>query len=126
MGRRSRQQRAYYSVFSVKDGTIWHASVKRRPHGAAPGDFDEDGIFNVFVDRLGEELHYSDTAKVVRGATLANCLNLKRELRERVEARLAALAGQMTALQVQLDRIEQRLDRCANAKAIEMGDDADE
>ena len=103
---RFKSQPAYYSVFAVKDGTIWHASTERKPGRMAPGEIDEDGVFNTFVERLGEERRYTPTAKVVRGSTLATCLNLKRVLRRQVEGRLAAIAQQLTELKAQADRIE--------------------
>jgi len=104
--RRPKQQATYYSVFAVKDGTVWLASTKRKPGGLRPDDIDEDGVFNTFVDKLGEEDHYNQTAKLLRGSTLATCLNFKLVLRTRVEARLAALDEQVAELRTQADRIE--------------------
>lgn len=106
MRRRPKQQTTYYSVFAVKDGTVWLASTKRKPSGLRPGDIDEDGVFNTFVDKLGEEDQYNQTAKLLRGSTLATSLNFKRVLRSRVEGRLAALDEKVAGLRTQVDRVE--------------------
>lgn len=109
MRRKSHEQKTYYSVFAVRDGTIWHASTRRKPGGMPPSDIDADGVFNTFVGKLGEEDQYTPVAKVVRGGTLATCLNLKRVLRNQVERRLAAIAQQLIDLKAQADRIEAAL-----------------
>lgn len=116
MGRRFRKQPAYYSVFAVRDGTVWHAMSERKPGGMAPCDIDEDGVFRTFVDRLGEETRYTDVAKVVRGATLATCLNVKRVLRQRVAGELRTISQQISELKAQADRIEGVLERLVPSK----------
>ena len=121
MRRKSNEQKTYYSVFAVRDGTIWHASTRRKPGGMPPGDIDADGLFNTFVEKLGEEDQYTPVAKVVRGGTLATCLNLKRVLRNQVEVRLTAMAQQLIDLKAQADRIEAALQKLATAASGDVG-----
>lgn len=121
MRRKSHEQKTYYSVFAVRDGTIWHASTRRKPGGMPPGAIDADGVFNTFVEKLGEEDQYTPVAKVVRGGTLATCLNLKRVLRNRVEVRLTAIAQQLIDLKAQADRIEAALQKLAPAASGDAG-----
>ena len=107
--RRKLKNQTYYSVFTVKDGTIWHAATSRKPDGSLADAVDEDGVFNTFVEELGAEARYTRVAKVVRGATLATSLNLRRVLRDRVENRLIAVTQQLASLRAQADRIEAAL-----------------
>ncbi|HOW71085.1 MAG TPA: hypothetical protein PKY77_10830 [Phycisphaerae bacterium] len=106
------EQKAYYSVFGLKDGIVWLATQQRKPVRSRTWgrpQIDEDGIYSWFVDKVGDGENMTDQAKVAKGTTIATCLNMKRVVREQVEPRLAALAQQVSALRVQLNRIEQKL-----------------
>jgi hypothetical protein len=118
MPRRVKKQPTYCSVFAVKDGTIWHASTKRKPDRAAASDIDEDGVFNTFVEKIGEEAVYTPVARLVRGSTLATCLNLKRTLRNRVECRLAAIVQQLAELKTQADHVEAMVGELAGTRKV--------
>jgi|WetSurMetagenome_2_1015567.scaffolds.fasta_scaffold152494_2 hypothetical protein len=101
-----REKKAYYSVFALKDGTIWFATQRRKPGRGSKPKIDENGIFNWYLDELDAGEDFTATAKVVRGATIATCLNMKRVVREYVECRIEGLQQQLGQLQEQLDRIE--------------------
>jgi hypothetical protein len=73
-------------------------------------------VFNTFVEKIGEEAVYTPVARLLRGSTLATCLNLKRTLRNQVEGRLAAIAQQLIELKSQADRIEIVLRELAGTK----------
>jgi hypothetical protein len=109
-----RKQQAYYWVFAVKDGIIWYASPKRKPIPSTVcrrPKIDQDGVFRWSIGKMDEDAHYTPVAKVIRGATIATCLNVRRLLRETVAARLDRLEAQLAGLQEQLARVEQILDR---------------
>ncbi len=104
-----RKQKSYYWVFGLKDGTIWLAMHKRKPGGRTR--IDEDGIFNWSIEKVDDDRSYTDTAKVVRGATIATCLNMKRLLREHVVGRLDLMDKQLAEMRAELTAIREELGR---------------
>ncbi len=107
-----RYRKAYYTVFGLKDGTIWFAIQKRKPYAGPSGSrvrIDQDGIFEWYAESVEEESSFTGTAKIVRGATLATCLNLRRTIREMVEHRLEKLERRLQAIEDRLAELVERL-----------------
>lgn len=101
-----RRQAAFYQVFAVKDGIIWHATQTAKPSGigrrGGPRP-DEDGIHLWHLDDLRTHEPFTPIAKVVSAATIASCLNVKRALREQVEQRLERIQQQLEVVLSRLD-----------------------
>lgn len=103
-----RRKVAFYQVFAVKDGIIWHATQTAKPPGigrrGGPKP-DEDGVHLWYVDDLRTHEPFTPTAKVVSAATIATCLNIKRALREQVEQRLERIERQLESVLSRLDKL---------------------
>jgi hypothetical protein len=114
----------YYSVFGLKDGTVFAVLPVTKPrktkHGPAP-KIDPDGVcrFNVEEDVVPSQM--TDCNRTVFHTAVATALNVKRMLREQVAGRLDALEKAVAETHDQLARIEDKLDlllkRCASPDA---------
>ncbi|MBI3675192.1 MAG: hypothetical protein HY243_01065 [Proteobacteria bacterium] len=108
-----RPRKAYYSVHSLCDGTIYVAVPTRKP---AKSSFDpkpvidEEGVFRWYVDKVDAPLPDGDRYAVVRNVCIATSLNVRRIVRLQVEHRLERLEQAVAAIGVQLNRIEAKLD----------------
>jgi hypothetical protein len=89
-----RSTQVYYSVFTLKDGTVYLVLPVRKPrktrYSRAP-KIDEDGICQRFIEKKVEVKDLPDWAKGAWHTALSTCLNVKRIVREQVEARLKGI-----------------------------------
>jgi hypothetical protein len=112
-----RFRKVYYQVSAMHDGTILFvlpgrklgSGLRRKPK------IDEDGVCKWFLGTWNNFREMDDKNWIAVMTTLANCLNLKRVLRERVQSRLDSLAAQLGQVQQQLDRLECLMGRLAAA-----------
>lgn len=107
-----RKAKSYYSVFALKDGTVWFATEKRKPRASRTRKqvrIDEDGIFEWYIESPGEQESFTQIAKIVRGATLATRLNLRRTIREMVQPSLVLFEERLRLIEERLDQLLQRL-----------------
>ena len=114
MSRAARFRKVYYSVFALKDGTIYAVCQGRKPRktrdSRAP-KIDEDGIHTWYLGTPIAPFKMEEWERAAYHSTVSTCLNMKRLLRNRVECRLQNLERRVEELGGQLDRIEAKLDR---------------
>jgi hypothetical protein len=108
-----RMQKAYFSVFALKDGTIYLVNPTRRPrktkYSSAPR-IDEDGICNWYLEKEVLPRDMVDWLKGSFHSTVATSFNVKRIVRQQVERRLDRVESDLHALREQLGRIESKID----------------
>lgn len=112
-----RFRKVYYQVSAMHDGTILFVipgKKRGRPQGRRP-KIDEDGVCDWHLGTWGNFREMDDKNWIAVMTTLANCLNLKRVLRERVQSHLDSLSAQLGRMQQQLDRLECLIGRLAGA-----------
>ncbi len=109
-----KRKQAYYSVHALRDKTIWLATLTQKPRKTKyqTPEIDEDGIHRWFLDEEDPARLNSSGRSVMLG-TIANCLNLKRVLREQIEPKIDALSLRLTAIEQQLSRIESAIGKLA-------------
>ncbi len=106
-------KRVYYSVFGLKDGTVFAVLPVTKPrktkHGPAP-KIDPEGVcrFNVEDDVTPSQM--TDFNRTVFHTAVATALNMKRILREQLAGRLDELEKAVAKTHDQLARIEDKLD----------------
>jgi hypothetical protein len=107
------RNKAYYTVSMLKDGIIWLANQTRKPRGGrgwrAPRS-DEDGIWRALVDKVDDDKDWHEWVEIVRSVNIATGLNVRRAIRQQVECNLLAANQRLDALEVQMKRIEQKID----------------
>jgi len=117
---RMRVQQAYYSVFALKDGTVYLALPVRKPrktkYSSAP-KIDEEGVCNWNIEREVVPKDLPDWAKGAWHAAVSTCLNVKRIVREQVAQRLDRVDQQVQELRQQLDRLEHKIDSLLSNQA---------
>lgn len=109
-----RSQKAYYSVFATKDGTICLAIQTRKPvktKGSRPPRIDEDGIWRWSHQSDEEVRNFTDWGKGVHLTAVVTRLNVKRIVREQIEPKLERLEQQIKKLSEQINRVESKIDR---------------
>jgi hypothetical protein len=85
-------------------------ALRKRVSNARRRQLDEDGVvYSILVEYDDVERYPMEVKHLVWG-TIANDMNMRQALREGVEGRLESLAGDVSALKKQLDRIEKKLD----------------
>jgi hypothetical protein len=109
-------RKLHYRVHALQDGTIWFAIPTRKPRRSRTSGepaIDEDGIYSWYLEKPGNDEHnnYSDWGKGLWHTCAAMSLNVRRIVRQQVGTRLDAEKKQLMAMQDQLDRIEEKLDR---------------
>jgi hypothetical protein len=105
-------QKAYYSVFALKDGTIYLAIQTRKPRQTKNSGHlknDEDGIHNWYVEKEMPK-GLNDCGKGTLHTSLATCLNVKSIVRQQVEPRLDRIERETRTLREQMERVEQKID----------------
>lgn len=113
-------KRVYYSVFGLKDGTVFAvlpvAKPRKTKHSPTP-KIDADGVcrFNVEDDVVPSKM--TDSNRTVFHTAVATALNVKRILREQLAGRLDALEKAVAETHEQLARIEDKLDQLLGATA---------
>lgn len=114
-----RFRKVYYQVSAMHDGTILFVLPGRKPGSGLrrKPKIDEDGVCKWFLGTWNNFREMDDKNWIAVMTTLANSLNLKRVLRERVQSRLDSLAMQVGQIQQQLDRLERIIGRPAEADA---------
>ncbi len=108
------EKRVYYWVDGLKDGTVCLAFVTNKPRkcNALPRQrIDEDGICRWYFTDPEEARRFTEWGKSVWHSSIATCLNMRRVVREQVEARLQRLEDSLSKVQEQLGRIEIKIDR---------------
>jgi hypothetical protein len=120
-----RLQKAYFSVFALKDGTIYLVNATRKPrktkHSSAPR-IDEDGIYNWYLEKEVVPKDMVDWLKGSFHSTVSTCLNVKRIVRQQVEPKLGQLAQDLRLLREQLERIEAKMDTLHSAASSRASD----
>jgi hypothetical protein len=106
-------KRVYYSVFGLKDGTVFAVLPVTMPRKTKPGPapkIDPDGVcrFNVEDDVVPSQR--TDCNRAVFHTSVATALDVKRILREQLEGRLDELEKAGAETHNQLARIEDKLD----------------
>jgi hypothetical protein len=107
-----RDGKSYFTVFALKDGTVASVLESRKPSKRALGRgkrIDDDGVYREYVTDATTYDNHTDAQRIQKHITIATAINVKRALRQLVVPRLDRLAEQVSALQAQLDRIEQKL-----------------
>jgi hypothetical protein len=112
-------KKVYYRVQALQDGTITIAMPERKPRKTRSSDpqIDEDGIFfwGWHEEKDDEPSRFTDWAKGVCYTCVATALNVKRIVRQQVEARLDVQQQEIASIHEQLTRIEEKLDRLLDA-----------
>jgi hypothetical protein len=107
----------YYSVFGLKDGTVFAVLPVTKPrktkHGPAP-KIDADGVCRFNVEEVVPS-EMTDCNRTVFHTAVATALNVKRLLRELVAGRLDAMEKAVAETHEQLARIEDKLDQLIRA-----------
>lgn len=102
-----KRKKAYYYVHALRDGTIWLATLSRKPRKKPRQklEIDEDGIYDWWLD---EDIPHNmtDWAKSVRWGTVATALNVRRTVREQIEPKLNAVLERLAGIEKRLSRIE--------------------
>lgn len=99
----------YYKAFTLQDGTVLLAMPTHKPHPHSLGrkkQIPEDGLWWEMVETPKDLQAYVQGARHLVYSTIANRLNLRRILADRIETRLDALATQIEVLNERLERIE--------------------
>jgi len=112
-----RFRKVYYQVSAMHDGTILFVLPGRKPGSGLrrKPKIDEDGVCKWHLGIWNNFRDMDDKSWIAVMTTLANSLNLKRVLRERVQNRLDSLTTQLDRMQQQLDRLERMIGRLAEA-----------
>jgi hypothetical protein len=109
-----RTQKVYYTVFGLKDGTVYLANLTRKPrktkYSSRP-QIDEDGICRWYIEKEVVPKDLPDWAKGAWHTALAPCLNVKRIVRQQVEPRLEPIEREVHVLRAQMERVEKNIDR---------------
>jgi hypothetical protein len=109
-------KKVHYRVLALQDGTIYLVTPTRKPRVSRTSgvpEIDEDAIYQWYLDKPEDEEHlrFSDWGKGVWQTCTAMSLNVKRIVRQQVENRLDTQKNQIAAVQTQLVRIEEKLNR---------------
>ena len=122
MGAKFKPKKVYFHAHALRDGTIVLALPTKKPRKTRyeTPSIDEDGIWRWYVDE-GDTGSYNDLRKTIWFCSVANCLNTRRIVRQQVEDKLAKVLDRLEAMQVQLDRIEKRLDAASAGEAATPG-----
>ena len=91
-------KQVYYSVGALQDGTIYFVTTTRKPRKTrtyGEPQIDEDGIYRWYLDKSEDEehLHFTDWGKGVWQTCAAMTLNIKRIIRQQVEAQIGRTAA---------------------------------
>ncbi len=74
-------KKAYYSAHALCDGTIWLAVPGRKPRATRScpqPKIDEEGVYQWFFDKVGEQPVLNDRGAILRNVSIATCLNTRR------------------------------------------------
>lgn len=108
-------KKAFYSVHALRDGTIWFAVQTKKPRKTRDStpEIDQDGIFRWFLNEDDPD-HLPDWGKAMRYGAIANCLNLKRVVRQQVKPKLDELISKVSELQEQIARLESKIEHASD------------